>query len=194
MYWAETQIGWLPYCLSQIDDNYERNRYWAERFWGLEPLPRPPSQYLKTQCHWGFMKDPLGVELRHRIGVDRIMWGSDFPHLEGCWPFSRDHLRLAFAGVPEDEVRMMVGRNAADVYGFDWELLERLADEHGPTPQEVAEPLAAEDIPDAALRCPASPSREARSRRGCGIDTGTIARIASGCVTAAVHARKPPQP
>jgi hypothetical protein len=49
----------------------------------------------------------------------------------------------------------MVGANAADVYGFDWQLLERLADQHGPTPAEVDDPLPAEDIPDDALRCPA---------------------------------------
>jgi hypothetical protein len=83
------------------------------------------------------------------------MWGSDYPHLEGCWPFSRQHLRLAFAGVPEDEVRLLVGRNAADVYGFDWPLLERLADEHGPTPAEIDDPLHPDEIPDESLRCPA---------------------------------------
>jgi hypothetical protein len=83
------------------------------------------------------------------------MWGSDFPHLEGCWPYSRQHLRLAFAGVPEDEVRAMVGANAARVYGFDLDALAPLAAEIGPTPAEVAEPLDPEDIPDDALRCPA---------------------------------------
>ena len=72
--------------------------------------------------------------MRHQVGVDRIMWGSDFPHLEGCWPFSRTHLRLAFAGVPEDEVRAMVGANAARVYGFDLDALAPLAAEFGPSP------------------------------------------------------------
>jgi hypothetical protein len=93
--------------------------------------------------------------MRDAVGIDRIMWGSDFPHLEGCWPFSRQHLRLAFAGVPEPEVRMMVGQNAAAVYGFDWAQLEVLADQHGPTVAAVDEPLAAADIPDESLRCPA---------------------------------------
>jgi hypothetical protein len=62
---------------------------------------------------------------------------------------------MSFAGVAEDDVRAMVGRNAAELYGLDWALLERLADEHGPTPAEVAVPLDAEDIPDESLRCPA---------------------------------------
>ena len=95
------------------------------------------------------------VALRDRVGADRIMWGSDFPHLEGCWPYSRDHLRLAFAGVPEPDVRAMVGGNAARVYGFDLDALAPLAAAFGPSPAEIAEPLAARsDIPDDALRCP----------------------------------------
>jgi hypothetical protein len=49
----------------------------------------------------------------------------------------------------------MVGRNAADVYGFDWDLLENLADRHGPTVAEIARPLDGDDIPDESLRCPA---------------------------------------
>jgi hypothetical protein len=83
------------------------------------------------------------------------MWGSDYPHLEGCWPYTREHLRMAFEGVPEGEIRQMVGGNAAELYGFDLTLLEQLADRHGPTVEEIAQPLPAEEIPDEALRCPA---------------------------------------
>jgi hypothetical protein len=122
----------------------------------MAQLSLKPSEYWARQCQVGssFIRRHE-VAMREQVGVDRIMWGSDFPHLEGCWPYSRTHLRMSFAGVPEDEVRRMVGANAADVYGFDWQLLERLADQHGPTPAEVDDPLPAEDIPDDALRCPA---------------------------------------
>jgi hypothetical protein len=122
----------------------------------IDQLSLSPTEYWHRQCHLGssFIR-AHEVGLRDRVGVDRIMWGSDYPHLEGCWPFSHQHLRLAFADVPEDEVRLLVGRNAADVYGFDWALLERLADAHGPTPADVASPLDVEDIPDESLRCPA---------------------------------------
>jgi predicted TIM-barrel fold metal-dependent hydrolase len=121
----------------------------------LPTLSLKPSEYWARQCHLGssFIR-PHEVEQRDAVGVDRIMWGSDFPHLEGCWPYSRDHLRLAFAGVPEDDVRAMVGTNAARVYGFDLDGLAPLAERFGPAPADVDVPLDPSDIPDEALRCP----------------------------------------
>lgn len=115
LYWAETQIGWLPYSLSQVDDNYERNRYWAERDWGMPPLQRLPSEYLRSQ-YWGFMNDPLGVELRHKIGVDKIIWGSDFAHASSDWPHSLDMVEKTFVGVPEDERQRILRDNVAQLY------------------------------------------------------------------------------
>jgi len=93
--------------------------------------------------------------MRHSVGVDRIMWGSDFPHREGCWPYSHEHLRLAFAGVDPVEVAAMVGGNAARVYGFDLDALAPVVARIGPTVDAVAEALPARDIPVDALRCPA---------------------------------------
>jgi predicted TIM-barrel fold metal-dependent hydrolase len=160
---TEQGTAWIPEELTRLD-------YYAGRLAGAGgaggsqeaifgqgvQLSMKPSEYWARQCHLGssFIRRPE-VEMRAQVGIDRIMWGSDFPHLEGCWPRSRDHLRLAFAGVPTDEVRAMVGGNAADVYGFDLTALAPLAAQHGPNPAEVAVPLAPTDIPDDALRCPA---------------------------------------
>ena len=115
-----------------------------------------PSEVWKRQCHIG-ASFPRAQEMlaRHAVGIDRIMWGSDYPHLEGCWPYSTRHLRLAFADAPEAEVRALVGENAARLYGFDLAALEPLAAEFGPSPAEIARPLTAAEIPDDALRCPA---------------------------------------
>lgn len=119
IYWAETMIGWLPYFLSQLEDNWERTRYWAQEFYGLEPPPRPLNEYLQEHCLWGFLRDPLGVEMRHRIGVDHAMWGSDFPHSAGDWPNSRRVIEEIFKGVPEDErYRMLVG-NAVEFFHLE---------------------------------------------------------------------------
>ena len=82
------------------------------------------------------------AEVRKLMGADRFMWGSDYPHDEGTYPYSREGLRFAYARVPSDEVAAMLGGNAARVYGFDLDLLDPIAAKVGPTVTEIAEPLA----------------------------------------------------
>jgi hypothetical protein len=99
--------------------------------------------------------------MRHQIGVDRIMWGTDYPHVEGSYPYTRELLRLTFAGVDPDEIQQMLALNAAKLYGFDLEQLAPLAARVGPTRAEIAEPLAHEDVPAPALKCPGfAPERQ----------------------------------
>jgi len=116
IYCAETQIGWLPHCLVQIDDNYERNRHWGYREWGLPPIKRKPSEYIRDHFLWGFMKDPVGVRQRHESGVRNLMWGSDFAHISGDWPHSRKVIEETFVGVPEDEHYAMLAGNAIEFF------------------------------------------------------------------------------
>jgi hypothetical protein len=81
------------------------------------------------------------------------MWGTDYPHLEGTQPYTREALRATFHDVPEDEVRAIVGTNAAKVYGFDLDALQPLVDQIGPTVEEIATPL--DHLPEGGLKCPA---------------------------------------
>jgi len=71
------------------------------------------------------------------------MWGSDYPHHEACWPYSRESLRRTFAGWSEADLRQVLAGTAASVYGFDLDLLAPIAAEVGPTVAEVATPLDA---------------------------------------------------
>ena len=159
---TEQGTAWLPEQLATLDAYRDRMASAAgsqEHAWGAEAMARlslKPSEYWGRQCHVGssFIRRHE-VAMRHAVGVDRIMWGSDFPHREGCWPFSREHLRLAFAEVDPKEVAAMVGGNAARVYGFDLDALAPVAARVGPSVDEVAKPLDSSDIPDEALRCPA---------------------------------------
>lgn len=121
-YFAETMVGWLPYTLEQVDDIYARSRYWAETEYGLEPLPKPPSEYILKHAVWGFLHDPFGVRMRHDYGVHNAIWGSDFPHSAGNFPRSRDIIDEMFGDVPEDERYAMLAGNAAQFFGLDNEV------------------------------------------------------------------------
>ncbi len=119
IFFAENQIGWIPNHLEQMDIHYNRHRFWAERLLGLPLLDRPPSEYVREHIMWGFQDNRVGVEMRHHIGVDRVMWANDFPHAESDWPNSRVVLERNFAGVPADERHQMVAGNAIRFFHLD---------------------------------------------------------------------------
>ena len=116
IFFAENQIGWIPFFLQGADVRYDRHHRWADRLLGLKPLQRPPSEYIREYFYWGFQFDRIGVELRHKINVDRLMWGSDFPHQESDWPESLKIIEKNFAGVPDVERRKMVCGNAVEFF------------------------------------------------------------------------------
>jgi len=119
IYWAENNVGWLPYFYEQIDHEYSINRFWAERHLGLPKLKRRPSEYLKEHAYWGFFEDHIGVRLRHDIGVDRMMWSTDFPHVVTRWPKSVEMFHSQTSGVPEDERWQMAAGNAIKFFHLD---------------------------------------------------------------------------
>jgi hypothetical protein len=109
-------------------------------------LPEPPSFYARRNCWYGAsFPSPQDIAGREIVGVERILWGNDYPHYEGCFPYSRENMRLAFSKVDRAEVRMMLGENAARLYGFDLEALRPAAEKLGITPALVATPL--DEIP-----------------------------------------------
>ena len=61
VFFAETQIGWVPWAYEMADIRYERHRYWAQNFLGWEPLPQKPTDYLRQHVLWGFQQDSVGA-------------------------------------------------------------------------------------------------------------------------------------
>jgi predicted TIM-barrel fold metal-dependent hydrolase len=108
---VEAYIGWLPFVAEYMDHAYRVHRYWNDA--GLRELP---SVYLRRQVYATFIEDPVGLRERHTLGVDNIMWSSDYPHGESTYPTSREFVARAFAGIAEDEVRKMVRDNARRLY------------------------------------------------------------------------------
>ncbi|HEV8063271.1 MAG TPA: amidohydrolase family protein [Acidimicrobiales bacterium] len=99
-----------------------------------------PSEYFDRNCKIG-SSNTRRRELarRYEIGVGNIMWGNDFPHPEGTWPYTRTFLRDRFWDVPIDETAQILGQNQADFYGFDLVALQAIADRIGPTPDDLGQ-------------------------------------------------------
>ena len=110
---VESGIGWVPYYAEQMDDRYDRNKYWAKI-----KLQRQPSEYVRSNWMFTFIIDKYGVKNRHAVGLDTLMWSTDYPH-HGCdWPHSQRVVAEMFEGVPAAERRAITYENAARLYGI----------------------------------------------------------------------------
>ena len=111
-------------------------------------LKDKPSEYAARNCYYGAsfpsLDDLAGIDA---VGEDRVLWGNDYPHYEGTFPYNLESLRLTFADIGETRRRKLLGLNAAALYGFDLDQLAPLAAQYGPTPAQVDEPLPREAIP-----------------------------------------------
>jgi predicted TIM-barrel fold metal-dependent hydrolase len=128
---TEIRQDWIPATLEYLDNVYEEHRADLS-------APKKPSEYWHTNCLAGasFMHK-VEVEQRHDLGVDTILFGRDYPHFESTWPHTREWLQDLFRGVPEDELRLMLGENAIRFFDLDRARLAEIARRIGPTVEEI---------------------------------------------------------
>ena len=96
-------------------------------------LSMSPADYFRRNVRVGASCMPRReAEMRDKIGVDTIMWGTDYPHPEGAWPYTSEQMLGTFGGLPELEIAKMLGGNAAEFYNVDTEKLAPLVARIGP--------------------------------------------------------------
>src|SRR5262249_30106804 len=147
---AETGSAWPVPMLPQRDRLVERGRSGASgktRYTADDmALTMTATEMFHQNCHMGAsMAGPADVASRKELGLGAVMWGSDYPHDEGTYPYSLERIRYAFAGVPIEDTYALLCGNVADLYDFDVDKLVPLANKVGPTVAEVQTPLPAEE-------------------------------------------------
>jgi predicted TIM-barrel fold metal-dependent hydrolase len=113
---AETRLGWVPFWLEHMDLWYQRHLGWAEDYLGFKPLKHPPGDYVRQNISFTVQYERVAVEQRHHVGVDHIMFATDFPHIENEWPNSRPIIDEIYANVPEVEKAKIWAGNAVDFF------------------------------------------------------------------------------
>ncbi len=108
---AEGGIGWIPSLLERMDHVFHVHRPYMG-----SPITELPSETFRKQCYATFQNDRAGIRLRDMMGVETLMWASDYPHTDMTWPDSKKIIDETFAGVPEADKRMMICDNAAKLY------------------------------------------------------------------------------
>src|SRR5689334_18540012 len=108
---VEGQIGWISFFKYYSDHLWEKHRFWTN-----SELVEPPSHYFRRQVFGTFMEDPVGLREREHIGIDNIMWASDYPHSETTWPNSKSLTDEWFTSFGDDDKEKVLWENAAKLY------------------------------------------------------------------------------
>jgi len=112
---SEGGIGWIPYFLDRLDRTYEMHHLWTGQDFGK----KTPSEVFREHFLTCFISDPIGVKLRHDVGIDNIAWECDYPHSDSSWPFAGEELASVATDVPDDELNKISHENAMRWYSFD---------------------------------------------------------------------------
>jgi predicted TIM-barrel fold metal-dependent hydrolase len=107
---SEGGIGWVPYVLERLEQVYDRHRHH-----GKIATSATPTEAFREHIWTCFIRDEAGIEARHRIGVDKIMFEADYPHSDCVWPNSRKSLADQLTDVPADDARLIAGQTAAQL-------------------------------------------------------------------------------
>jgi predicted TIM-barrel fold metal-dependent hydrolase len=104
--WFEGGINWLPSAMQDLEHAHAS-------FWHMSNLElrHAPDHYWRTNMCASFVVDPLGLEMIDRIGVERVMWSADYPHIEGSFGYTRSSLNHVIAAVGRDDAPAVVGGN-----------------------------------------------------------------------------------
>jgi predicted TIM-barrel fold metal-dependent hydrolase len=113
---VEANIGWIPTVLEQLDDMFLRYRWFSG---AVEHMKETPSRIFHRNFWATFMVDTVGIELRHRMNQDHIMWSTDYPHTGSDWPNHRVTIERLFRGLPAADVKRMLHTNCKRLYGLD---------------------------------------------------------------------------
>ncbi|MEU1981067.1 amidohydrolase family protein [Nocardia sp. NPDC019395] len=114
---SEGGTGWIPYFLERVDRTFEMHSTWTMQDFG----GKLPSEVFREHFLTCFISDPIGVRLRHEIGIGNIAWEMDYPHSDSMWPGAPEELDSVFEAenVTDHEIQQMTHLNAMKWYSFD---------------------------------------------------------------------------
>jgi predicted TIM-barrel fold metal-dependent hydrolase len=132
---VEADAGWAPHWMARADHAYRRHR----TNFTCPELTQLPSAFVRSNVYMTFQDDWVAFKYREDIGVDRLMWGNDFPHSDSTWPHSQTLLEEHTRDLPDSERRRILRDNVCELYRLpvgdaDGMLENQAASERGPTP------------------------------------------------------------
>jgi len=109
---AEGGIGWVAGLIDRTDNIMARSGYGQ----GWQDPKISPSDTLRRNFWFTIIDDPSTICTRHTIGVENLLFESDYPHGDGTWPDTQDVMEKILGDLPTEEIKMISHQNAARLY------------------------------------------------------------------------------
>jgi uncharacterized protein len=110
---VEPGLTWVAWWLDIVDDMVKRQGYIYPAIKDL------PSVYFHRNVHLTFVDEGLGLHrVRDLLGVQNVLWSTDFPHPVTSWPNSRAVVAEQFRGIPDEERQLILSGNAKRVWNL----------------------------------------------------------------------------
>ena len=111
---SEFEVSWIPSFMWRLDQMQSA----LSGLLQLAKLDLMASDYMRTRIWHGTIDDPYAPEVLRVVGVDRILWGSDFPHVRSIGLEAHDTIAKLYAGLPPEHVDKLIAGNTATLYGL----------------------------------------------------------------------------
>ena len=111
---AESQVGWMPFQLERMDS------IWREGRGDIEHIKVAPSEQARGRVYGCVFDDLIGLKCRDEVGLEHILFETDYPHSDGTFPNSRKVARELFAaaGMDAEACYKVLRGNAIEAYGL----------------------------------------------------------------------------
>jgi len=111
---AESQVGWMPFQLERMDSVYREGRG------GVGGDGLLPSELVRGRVYGCIFDDLVGLKQRDDVGIDQILFETDYPHSDGTFPHSRKvaHDMFAAVGMNGTDCAKVLRGNAIEAYGL----------------------------------------------------------------------------
>jgi uncharacterized protein len=111
---SEFELSWIPHFMWRIDELQDPYGFGPRMH--LRDLKMRASDYMRTRVYHGLIDDAYGPQMIPLIGADRVLWGSDFPHIRSIGLEAQEHVHKMFGALPREDRERVVGGNAAKVF------------------------------------------------------------------------------
>jgi predicted TIM-barrel fold metal-dependent hydrolase len=102
---SEGGATWVPFVADRMEEGY-RQHHMAVR----PKLNRSPREIIYSQVYASFQHDQSAVAAATYMGYNNVLWGSDYPHMEGTYGHTQETLHQLFDGAdPAVRERVTVG-------------------------------------------------------------------------------------